>query len=340
MKKIGLILLVLVAIVGAVAWYFYGAIYSVNTAFDSGKKELLLPNDQSLEVLLTTLVDQGILSDVSNFERTAALKKFEKAKHGRYLVKAKTNNNELINMLRGGWQSPVKLTFTNARVPEDLAGKLSHKIQPDSLAILSALRNPNLHTKYGFNSETFRTMFLPNTYEVYWSISPEELVARLAKEYKKFWTPERTAKAKKHKLSQSEVTTLASIVLAETAKSDEASRVAGVYLNRLRLKMPLQADPTLVYAAGDFSIRRVLDKHKQIKSPYNTYLNACLPPGPINYPSTTYIDAVLNAETHKFLYFCAREDFSGYHTFAKTLSQHNANARRYQSALNKSGIYR
>jgi UPF0755 protein len=183
-------------------------------------------------------------------------------------------------------------------------------------------------------------MFIPNTYEIYWNISADQLMDRMFKEYNKFWNEERLQKAKDLKMSPPEVTTLSSIVLAESVKTDESPVIAGVYINRLRKNMPLQADPTLVYAARDFTIKRVLNVHKEIDSPYNTYKYTGLPPGPINLPGITYIDAVLNYKDHNYLYFCAKDDFSGYHAFATNLSDHMKNARRYQQALNKAKLYK
>ncbi|HAZ24348.1 MAG TPA: endolytic transglycosylase MltG, partial [Algoriphagus sp.] len=193
--------------------------------------------------------------------------------------------------------------------------------------------------KFDFNEETIMSMFIPNTYEVWWNTSPEALFDRMYKEYNDFWTDERKKKAAELGLNPKEVSTLASIVQAESQKKDERAKIAGVYLNRLKLNMPLQADPTLVFALGDFSLKRILNIHKETESPYNTYKYAGLPPGPINLPDINSLDAVLNYEDHDYLYFCAKEDFSGYHAFAKTLSEHNANARRYQAALNAAKIF-
>ena len=183
-------------------------------------------------------------------------------------------------------------------------------------------------------------MFIPNTYEVYWTIKGDELMKRLKKEYDRFWTPERDQKAKVLEMTREEVSTLAAIVQAETAKSDEKPRVAGVYINRLRKGIALQADPTLIFALGDFTIKRVLNKDKEVDSPYNTYLYAGLPPGPIRMPNITSIKSVLNYESHDYIYFCAKEDFSGYHNFVTTYSQHRKNARKYQKALNNKKVYR
>ncbi|MCK9255795.1 MAG: endolytic transglycosylase MltG, partial [Bacteroidales bacterium] len=200
------------------------------------------------------------------------------------------------------------------------------------------LKSQDLAKKYGFNENTFLAMFIPNSYEFYWNTSAEQFVERMAKEYKNFWTEERKQKAANLGFSQSEVSTLASIVEAETQKNDEKARIAGVYINRLNIGMLLQADPTVVYATGDFFLKRVLNKHLEINSPYNTYKYSGLPPGPINIPSISSIDAVLNYEKHNYKFFCAKDDFSGYHVFAVTNAQHEANARKYHQALRSAGI--
>lgn len=193
---------------------------------------------------------------------------------------------------------------------------------------------------YGFEPATFISMFIPNTYQVYWTATPRQILDRMKKEYDAYWTEERIAKAQAMNLSKVEVSTLASIVQGETNKMDEAATIAGVYVNRLKRGIPLQADPTLVFAIGDFTIRRILNKDKEFESPYNTYKYRGLPPGPINMPSIPALDAVLDYEEHRYLYFCAKDDFSGYHAFAKTLTEHNRNARKFQRALNKERIYR
>ena len=211
-------------------------------------------------------------------------------------------------------------------------------IEADSADIAALLKDEETAKKYGFNKQTFCSMFIPNTYEFWWNTSAEEFVQRMADEYKKFWNDDRKAKANELGLSQSQVSTLASIVESETQKNDEKARIAGVYINRLKKDWLLQADPTVVFAAGDFTIKRILNKHLEINSPYNTYKYKGLPPGPICIPSTTSIDAVLNYEHHNYMYFCAKEDFSGYHNFATTNAQHEANARRYHDALRKAGI--
>jgi UPF0755 protein len=245
----------------------------------------------------------------------------------------------LVRLLRSGNQTPVKVTFNNVRTKEDLAEKITRNLEINENQFMKFVMDSVYIRKFGFEEETIISMFIPNTYEVWWNTSPENLFDRMYREYENFWTEARKEKARNLGLNQVEVSTLASIVQAETQKSDERARVAGVYMNRLRIRMPLQADPTLVFAIGDFSIKRVLNVHKEIESPYNTYKYAGLPPGPINLPEISALDAVLNYEDHQYLYFCAKDDFSGYHAFATNLTDHMNNARRYQNALNKAKIY-
>ena len=216
--------------------------------------------------------------------------------------------------------------------------KLAGQIDADSAAIMRALTSDEVARKAGFNSLTLFSMFIPNTYEFYWTVTPEEFVERMKREYDRFWTPERDALRKRSGLSRFEVMTLASIVYEETRKTDEMPRVAGVYVNRLKKGMPLQADPTIKYAMQDFGLRRILYKHLKYESPYNTYLNKGLPPSPICMPGINAIDAVLNYEKHDYIFFCARETFDGYHNFAKTLREHNANAQAYSRELNRRKI--
>ena len=191
----------------------------------------------------------------------------------------------------------------------------------------------------GFTRETIPALFIPNTYEIYWNVSPERFMARMKQEYNRFWTEERRKKAEALGLTPVEVSTLASIVEEESAVADEYPTIAGLYLNRLKAGMPLQADPTVKFAAGDFALQRILDKHLAIDSPYNTYKYAGLPPGPIRIPSIRAIDAVLNPAHHRYFYMCAKEDFSGRHNFAATLAEHNRNANRYRAELNRRKIY-
>jgi UPF0755 protein len=242
--------------------------------------------------------------------------------------------------LKFGVDNAVRLTINNARTPEILAGKIARQIDADSLSVLRALRSDAMIKEMGFESaEAMFAIFIPNTYEVYADITPEDLVRRMKQEFDRFWNNDkRSEQLKALDMSPYEVMTLASIVHEETNAKDEMARIAGVYINRLKRGMPLQADPTLKYAAGDFSIKRVLHKHMDIESPYNTYKYAGLPPTPIAMPDMAAIDGVLNYETHNFLYFCARPEMDGRHNFARTLSEHNRNAAAYHRALNAMNV--
>ncbi len=260
-------------------------------------------------------------------------------KAGHYVMQEGMSVIELVRMLKLGLQTPVNVTINNVKTPQFLAGKLSRQIMADSVDIVCALTDQQTATKLGFSSPlTMFSMFIPNTYEFYWTVTPEEFVERMRKEYKRVWSEERDAKRKRSGLSRTEVMTLASIVYEETRKSDEMPRIAGVYINRLRQGIPLQADPTIKYALQDFGLRRILYRHLKYPSPYNTYINKGLPPSPICMPSIDAIDAVLNFENHDYIFFCARPTFDGYHNFARTLKEHNANAKAYQAELNKRKI--
>ena len=296
---------------------------------------LYIPTGAAFEQVKDSLYSHNLILNPSSFEWVANHKGYpDHVKPGRYLLKNGMSNNDLINKLRSGSQTPVKVTFNNMRTVPMLAGRISEQIEADSASIASYLSDASNLKALGFNAQTIPAMFLPNTYEFYWNTDAEKFVKKMKDEYDKFWNEERCAKAKAINLSPVQVSTLASIVDKETNKTDEMARIAGVYLNRLRSGWLLQADPTLVFAVGDFELKRVLNVHKEVDSPYNTYKHAGLPPGPICIPSLQSINAVLNAEKHNYYYFCAKEDFSGYHNFAKTLAEHNRNAQRYQRALN------
>ncbi|NEN22585.1 endolytic transglycosylase MltG [Cryomorpha ignava] len=261
---------------------------------------------------------------------------------GKYTLKNGINANDLVNHLRAGnGEEEVKIVLNHARTLQELAGKASANIEADSISILDKLTDPEVIGRYGFSAETFKAMFLPDTYYTEWDTDADEFLERMASEYKKFWTEERIQSAKIQGLSQSQVTTLASIVQAEQqTHPEERAAIAGLYLNRLNRGMRLQSDPTVVYAVGDFNINRVLTKHLSFASPYNTYINSGLPPGPINIPTKQAIDAVLNAEDNDYIYMCAKADFSGYHAFAKSHTEHIRNARAFQNALNQRKIYK
>ncbi len=259
-------------------------------------------------------------------------------KPGHYEIKEGMNVIELVRMLKIGLQTPVRVTINNVKIPAQLAGKLARQIDADSVEILEVLTSKEVAREVGFDSLTLFSMFLPDTYEFYWTVKPEDWVKRMRKEYDRFWTEERDAKRKRSGLTRLEVMTLASIVYEETRKTDEMPRVAGVYINRLKRGMPLQADPTIKYAMQDFGLRRILHKHLKTPSPYNTYINKGLPPSPICMPSREAIEAVLDFESHGYLFFCARPTFDGYHNFARTYSEHLKNARAYSAELNRRKI--
>lgn len=259
-------------------------------------------------------------------------------KYGRYHLKPGMSVIEVVRAIKLGIEEPIDLTINNVRLISQLASKLSKKIEADSSDLMLAFSSAELAKEVGFTPKTLFSMFIPNTYKIYWSITPENFVRKMYKEHNKFWDSERDAKRKTLNLSRLEVMTLASIIYEETAKVDEMARIAGVYLNRLRIGMPLQADPTVKYAMGNFELRRVLFAHLKFDSPYNTYLYRGVPPSPICMPSIAAIEAVLNPEKHSYLYFCARHTFDGYHSFARTLSEHNVNSRKYSAELNRRNI--
>lgn len=325
----------------SLSFYFYQAFFSANTLVDSEEAVLLKINrNADFEQVRDSLVQRKIIKDLVTFSFVAKIMEYQEAvKPGLYNIEPKMTNRELVRLLRSGQQTPVNITFNNVRTDEDLAEKITRNLEIESTEFLQILQDSVYAAKFGFNKQTVLSLFIPNTYEVYWNITAIDLFDRMYKEYNRFWTEERKAKASKLGLDPVEASTLASIVQAETAKADERPKVAGVYLNRLRINMPLQADPTLIYALGDFEIKRVLNIHKEIESPYNTYKYTGLPPGPINLPDISALEAVLNPQKHSYLYFCAKEDFSGYHAFATNLRDHMNNARRYQQALNAAKIY-
>ena len=257
---------------------------------------------------------------------------------GRYAVEPGMNNLTLLNDLRRGHQVATRITFNNIRFKKDLAERLSEQLMIGEDELFHLLTDSAYCDSLGFTTETINTLFIPNTYEVYWNISADKLMQRMKREYTNFWTDARLAKAKAIGLTPAEVSILASIVEEETAAVDEYPIVAGLYLNRLHRGIPLQADPTVKFAIGDFSLQRILFEHLEVDSPYNTYKHTGLPPGPLRIPTIKGLDAVLNYMQHNYLYMCAKEDFSGRHNFAATLAEHNRNANRYRAELNRRKI--
>lgn len=321
---------------------YYNWIYNDNVNSEiTNNAFIYIPNNATYSEVIDLLKFEKLLSNVNSFEWVAKIKGYDNTvKGGRYKILPDMSNNQIINMLRAGLQAPVSLTFNNIRTKEQLASKISNKIDVDSVELVQKLNDDSYLAQYGVSSETAPILFLPNTYQFFWNTNADGFIERMYSEYQKFWNSERTESAKELSLTLLEVSILASIVDEETTKEDEKPMVAGLYLNRLKKGIRLQADPTLKFAMGDFTVKRIVNKDKQIESPYNTYKYAGLPPGPIRIPSIKGIEAVLNPTKHNYLYMCAKEDFSGYHNFAKTLKQHNVNAAKYRRELNKKRIWR
>ena len=298
----------------------------------------------SSETQYDALIEQLRPSLNSNLQRLAfdfyakRLDLEKRFRTGRYMFREGESVIRAVRRLALGEQSPVKLVVGEARTLPQLAGKLASQIEADSATLLSAMRNKRLRKELGFVKDSTIAMFIPNTYEVWWDITPERLLHRIKREYDHFWNEERTAKLKRCGLSKYEAMTLASIVYEEVKIPSEMRMIAGVYINRLRRGIALQACPTVKYAMGDFALQRILHKHLKYRSPFNTYINRGLPPAPICVPSIAAIDAVLNYADHNYLYFCARPELDGRHNFARTLAEHNANSRKYSAAIEKLGV--
>jgi UPF0755 protein len=341
------ILKIAILLVGFLAasfsYYVWQILKTPNLQADKEKSfVLLIPKGATFETVWDSLQKNDVVKDEMSFKFIAKFKKYtEGVKPGRYVIKPNSGNLAVITKLRSGDQDPVNLTFNNVRLRKDLVHKIGTKFEFDSTAFEKVLFDSTLAKKYGFTDETFMCMFIPNTYDIFWNVEPEKIFIRMKYEYDKFWTKERKAKAAEIGLTPIQVSILASIVEEEQArKDDEKPRVAGLYINRLHTNMPLQADPTIKFALQDFGIKRVLNEHLRIKSPYNTYINTGLPPGPIRLANLASIDAVLNYEKHDYTYMCASPDLNGYHIFATNYTDHLNNAKLYQQALNKMKIYK
>jgi UPF0755 protein len=332
--------LMLLGAAGYGAWWFYGVFYKPGVHIQNDSPFVYVSTGMTVDELTSMLSERKIVDDIEAFKSIAKLKKFEKPIAGRYRIQDGMNNRQLVNLLMSGKQEPVKFTFNEVRTKEQLAGRLGGKLEADSLDILQLLEDEAFIEKYGFNENTILTLFLPATYEMKWNTSAEEFFELMAAEYKAFWTDERRNRAAAMGFTQSEVVILASIVEAEQKRvPEERKRIAGLYVNRLKKGMPLQSDPTVIYALGDFSINRVLKSDLDVNSPYNTYRNSGLPPGPILLADKVSIDAVLQYEKNDYLYMCA-EYGTGKHKFTKDYDQHLKNAREYQAALDKNDIKR
>lgn len=334
---IGIIVFLAFLLAGTAFWG-----YRLAWAPNFGPKEtvyLYIGKDKNFDDLCRQLIDSAGCNRIGTFKQLAGLLKYPaNMRTGRYAVVPGMNNLDLLNDLRRGHQVATRFTFNNIRFKDDLAERLDEQLMLDKDEILSLLNDSAYCDSMGFTTETINAMFIPNTYEVYWNIPADKLMQRMKREYKAFWTDKRLEKAKAIGLTPVEVAILASIVEEETAAADEYPIVAGLYLNRLHRGIPLQADPTVKFAVGDFTLQRILFEHLEIESPYNTYKYAGLPPGPLRIPTIKGMDSVLNYMKHNYLYMCAKEDFSGRHNFAATLAEHNRNANRYRAELNRRKI--
>lgn len=336
-----LIFSLLLIVVGVLAYNFYNKIYTSNTTHEGF---LYIPTNSEYSDVEDLI--RPFLKRVKPFSTVAKLKNYSNAiKPGKYLIKEGMSSMELVNLLRSGKQTIVKLSFNNQDTFEKLAGRIASQIEADSITLLNTFNETAFINENNFNENTALGMYIPNSYEFYWNTSAKLFRKRMHEEYNRFWNESRIKKAATLNLSKIEVITLASIVQKETSHVSERPTVAGLYLNRLNDQWPLQADPTIIFAlkqaqGNDIIIKRVLKKDLEIESPYNTYKYVGLPPGPISMPDISSIDAVLNPKKHDFYYMCASISNIGQHEFAKTLSQHNRNAAIYQNWLNNQGVNR
>lgn len=344
-KKILLFIVLLGLVAGGIfAYMVYGAIFTPNTKFNNEEANIFISSDANFDDVKESLLP--LLENMDSFEQIAQRKGYStNIKGGKYAIRKGMNNNDIVNALRSG-NIPVKVAFNNQETLADLAGRISVQIEPDSISLLKAFEDSEFLSSSGFNTDTKLAMYIPNSYEFFWNTSAPKFRDRMLKEYKSFWNENRLAKAKALNLDPTEIVSLAAIVHKETAKVDERPRVAGLYLNRVRKGMLLQADPTVIYAIKktqndfDIVIKRVLLKDLKIDSPYNTYKYTGVPPGPITMPDISAVDAVLSSEKHDYLYMVANVENFGYHKFAKTLTQHNQNKVQYIRWINAQKINR
>lgn len=319
-----------------------GGVYYAFFSSMTGKPDthyIYIDDDDTQDSVYAKLKPIATGRSISAFRMLAGYSGYGKnIRSGRYAIKPNDGTLTVFRRMKNGMQTPVNLTIPSVRTMDRLASVVSQKLMMDSATIYRMLTDSSVCRKYGYDTKTIACLFIPNTYDVYWNISPEKFMERMQKENKRFWNFERTEKAKNMGLTPEEVVTMASIVDEETANDAEKPMIAGMYYNRLNTGMPLQADPTVKFAIGDFSIKRIYNNMLKTDSPYNTYKNTGLPPGPIRIPSVAGIDAVLDHIHHEYLYMCAKEDFSGTHNFARTYEEHLANAAKYSKALNQRGI--
>jgi UPF0755 protein len=334
-KKWIIVLLLLTAI--TTSWFgydFYNKIFAVNINEGNEPYELFIPTNANFDKVVDILTNSGKVKDVNTFIWVANRMNYDaNVSSGRYLIEPNLTNKELVTLLRSGAQVPVRVTINKFRTKQTLASFIASKLEADSVSIVNMLNNPIYLSQYGWTVDNVMSVFLHNTYEFYWNTSAETFFEKMNKEYQRFWNEERKAKAEKVGLTPQQVIVLASIVEEETNVKTEKPIIAGVYLNRLKKGMKLQADPTVRFSLNDFRIKRIKFVHLAVESRFNTYLYEGLPPGPICTPTPVSIESVLKPSTHNYLYFCAKEDFSGTHNFATTHAEHVQNAMKYRSAL-------
>ena len=340
-KKLAIGIAIIALIVAIIGYSFYSKIYSPNV---SETTSILIPTGTDFESLVRII--EPHVTNLNDFIWVAKKKNYHnKIRAGKFKITEGMNNESLVDHLRGGKQETITLTFNNQDSFEKLAGRIAIQIEADSLSLLNSFNDQEFLNLNGFDTKSALAMYIPNSYDFYWNTNAEQFKEKMLSEYKKFWTDDRVSKAKKQGITILQVSTLASIVQKETAVVNERKTVAGLYLNRLHDFWPLQADPTIIFAlkekyGQDKEFKRVLNKDLKIDSPYNTYANFGLPPGPIGMPDISSIDAVLNPEEHQYYYMCANVENIGYHKFAKTLKEHNINAAAYQKWVSQQGINR
>jgi UPF0755 protein len=336
-RRIFLIAVIIAAIIGGLAVY---KVFGPTAGTSSKGEYLYIRTGSNYEQVKQALKEQGFVKDLTTFDLLAKQANYpENVKAGKYHITRGMSNYNIIRMLRSGRQAPVKMVINKLRTKQDLVNLIGSNLEADSLVLKQMLRDPVYLSQFGLDTNTAMCAIIPDTYEMWWNTNADKAFRKLAKYYGAYWTDEKKEKASAHGLTPQEVITMASIVEEETNNNAEKPHIASVYLNRINKGMRLQADPTAKFAVGDFAIRRITSAITGIASPYNTYYVSGLPPGPICTPSKKSIEAVLNAPKTDYLYFCAKEDFSGSHRFAASYSEHQKNASLYQQALNARGIH-
>lgn len=332
-----LVIFLVISVLGiSFTFYAYQVVFTPNILVGKEARELIIERGATFNSIQKQLHDRGYVNDLMSFSLLARLMKYDRSiKPGRYVLTPGMSNMQAIRLLRSGNQVPVNVRFHNIRTLDQLPEKITANLMMSPSEFDSALNEFIKTNTEGFTRENVIAMFIPNTYQVYYDETPKGLIERMRQEYHAFWNTENRERAAKAGLTPVEVSILASIVQAETIKAEEAPIIAGLYINRLRKGIALQADPTLKFAVGDFTLKRILNVHKEVDSPYNTYRHTGLPPGPINMPEIASLQAVLNYTPSDYLYMCAREDFSGYHNFTSSYQEHLRNASRYQAALTR-----